>query len=165
MQLALVFPPSGCIKSASQSVQTCASTTTPLSQLLFWTENLRYRMFFVGRSICPHSHLVSQLWGEKKPHHNANLFKDQLLCQDDSADDILESFNELTIVRNGDDEVAEVKMCASACARLCVCVLIFTTQQEVSEKITSHCHIMSTKTNEQQHTHTDCLQASTPCDL
>lgn len=88
--------------------------------------------------------------GGKKPHHNANLFKEQLLCQDDSADDILESFNELTIVRNGDDEVAEVK----ACVHGYVCVRIFTTQQEVSEKITSHCHIMSTKTNEQQqHTH------------
>lgn len=72
----------------------------------------------------PHGHSASQLL--KTPHHDANLFRDQLPCQDDSAKDILESFNELTIVNNGDGEVTEVKMylCTRVCVSLCACVYV-----------------------------------------
>lgn len=151
MQLPLVFPP---LDASNQQVNQCR--LVPAQQHLSLPCNTSFTAFILDREsqiqdVCccqnnsstfsPH---VSAVVGGGA-HHNANLFKDQLLCQDDSADDILESFNELTIVRNGDDEVAEVKTCASVCARLCVCVGIFATQQEVSEKITSHCLIMSTK--------------------
>lgn len=38
----------------------------------------------------------------KSPNNrDANLFRDQLLCQDDSAKDILESFNELSDADDG----------------------------------------------------------------
>lgn len=164
MQLSLVFPPSGCIKSASQSVQTCASTTTPLSQLLFWTENLRYRMFFVGRSICPHSHLVSQLWGEKSRIIMLIYSRTSCCVKMTLQTTSLKVLMSSPLLGTGTMR-SQKSRCVLQRVHGCVCVLIFTTQQEVSEKITSHCHIMSTKTNEQQHTHTDCLQASTPCDL
>lgn len=51
--------------------------------------------------------MVSRLSGTK--NHNANVFHDQLLCQDDSATDIPESFNEVTVARNS---AAQAKMCA-----------------------------------------------------
>lgn len=78
-------------------------------------------MLLVGGLMPPHAHSVSQLL--KTPHHDANLFRDQLLCQDDSAKDILESFNELSDVNNGDGEVTRVKMCVFSyymCMHLCL---------------------------------------------
>lgn len=71
----------------------------------------------------PHGHSVSQLL--KTPHHDANLFKDQLPYQDDSAKDDLESFNELTVVSNGDGGVTEVKMCLCVCMSLAMCACNF----------------------------------------
>lgn len=38
------------------------------------------------------------------------MLRDQLACQDESAKGLLESFNELTPVNNGDGEGTEVKM-------------------------------------------------------
>lgn len=71
-------------------------------------------------------HNVSQLL--KTPHHDANVFRHQLLCQDDSAKDILESFNELTS-SNEDTQVTQVKMCAWACVSvsfpiICACIYV-----------------------------------------
>lgn len=110
--------------SKSISADLCQHNNTSFTAFILDRESQIQDVFCWQIDLSTFSPRVSAVGG-KKPHHNANLFKDQLLCQDDSADDILESFNELTIVRNGDDEVAEVKMCASACARLCVCSDIY----------------------------------------
>lgn len=70
-----------------------------------WMDHSLKRVYREGRyalSQCPSpaadqsascGHAVSlQRWGEQ--NHNSNLFQDQLLCQDDSATDILEVNNE-----------------------------------------------------------------------
>lgn len=51
--------------------------------------------------------MVSLLWGTK--NHNANVFHGQLPCRGDSATDILESFNEVTVARNS---AAQAKVCS-----------------------------------------------------
>ena len=78
--------------------------------------------------------------GNKKLHHDANLFKDRLLCQDDSAKDVLESFNECTIVINA--EVTEAKTCVCvwefiSYAHAFVSVLTFS-HREVARKTNTH---------------------------
>ena len=79
----------------------------------FFSETLAYSCLHM-----PHN--VSQLL--KTPHHDANVFRHQLLCQDESAKDILESFNELTS-SNEDTQVTQVKMCA--CLGVCISVFSY----------------------------------------
>lgn len=92
--------------------------------------------WLVDASTCPQCVLAV--------HHDANLFRDQMLCQDDSAKDILEHFNELTVVNNGDGG-SQKSRCACLwgvqvsfriiCEYICVCFDFqhLRTQQEASE--------------------------------
>lgn len=112
-------------------------------------------------------HSMFQLLAEA--YLNANLFRHQLLCQDDSAKDTLETSNELTAVNKEDKEVTEVKICACFSGSLQVlCVAAVTCEQVArlpgclaggmlldNKLLSYHCQVkISCSTHPYTHTHT-----------